>query len=189
VKEKEAPKEGDRPKRDRKSVSKFQFETKKEDKETTIPKGKGVALGEHPTVTKNLSSVKSTEPYLKKLHRLLFGVTGKKHVIKKNIRLFSGYEIDDKDKLKSSLEEKLNKLEKGDLKDISKLLDQNYGGSKVDLVAGLIDFLLNPKPSKSSKKSVSKGSGKRKRSTKKGSKGKKEKREKRETTSKWLHPV
>jgi len=129
-------------------------------------------------VAKNLSSVKATEPFLKKLHRLLFGSSAKKHVIKKNIRLFTGYDSDDKDKLKHNLEEKLNKIEKGDLKEISRVLDQNYGGSKVDLVAGLIDFLLDPKPSKASKSS-SKGSGKRKRSTKKGSKKKKTKKEKR----------
>jgi len=112
------------------------------------------------------------DPVLKKLHRALFASSGRKLTIKKNIRKFCGFP----DASKSEFEARLTKLEKGDLRAISDLVDARVPSAqnKQETVTGLVDFFLKPKAGKEQTGGTYKrrSTSKKGKGSKKGSKGK-----------------
>ena len=118
---------------------------------------------------------KAGGPELKLLYRLCFGKVGKQNVVKKHLRLFTGF-ADDKGKTKA--ESVANGVKLSEVKLMLGLCDQDTGGKKDEMVERLVDFLA--KPSASGKASIAEKEAekKRKRDAKKERAAKKKERNK-----------
>lgn len=118
---------------------------------------------------------KAGGPELKLLYRLCFGKVGKQNVVKKHLRLFTGF-ADDKGKTKA--ESIANGVKLSEVKLMLGLCDQDTGGKKDEMVERLVDFLA--KPSASGKASIAEKEAekKRKRDAKKERAAKKKERNK-----------
>ena len=118
---------------------------------------------------------KAGGPELKLLYRLCFGKVGKQNVVKKHLRLFTGF-ADDKGKTKA--ESVANGVKLSEVKLMLGLCDQDTGGKKDEMVERLVDFLV--KPSASGKASIAEKEAekKRKRDAKKERAAKKKERNK-----------
>lgn len=163
-----------RPTRDRKSVTMYVPEVKEvEDKPLVVPQGAGKPLGEIVNVKKRLESYKLNDPFLKKVHALLYpGQRNLKKNLKKNIGLFKGFGEDGLDEARTAASERLEKFEvaKG-LKPMCMLFDVDARGTKEQLIDRIVDYLC--KPEESGKDYQTKKGAKRKTSTKKTSTKKK----------------
>ncbi|XP_022852580.1 uncharacterized protein LOC111374182 [Olea europaea var. sylvestris] len=137
-----------RPVRERKSVERLVATIEKDtDKEFRIEKGRGTALKDIANVACKLSRRKSEDTF-KLLHTILFGRRGKAAEVKNNISRFSGFVWhDDEEKQMRKLKEKLDKCVKEKLVEICDVLDISISKSttrKEDIIAKLIDFLMDP---------------------------------------------
>ncbi|CAA3019972.1 DNA ligase 1-like isoform X1 [Olea europaea subsp. europaea] len=137
-----------RPIRERKSVERLVATIEKDtDKEFRIEKGRGTALKDIPNVACKLSRRKSEDTF-KLLHTILFGRRGKAAEVKNNISRFSGFVWhDDEEKQMRKLKEKLDKCVKEKLVEVCDVLDISISKSttrKEDIIAKLIDFLMDP---------------------------------------------
>lgn len=163
-------------KRAKKSVERLDMEVPKKVK-LTIGEGSGEKLGEIPRIGFQLNKIKPDA--LVPLHTLLFDRRGKLLMIKKNIRLFSGFSFDADSEQFSKKRDKLQKNRKSKLLEMCEVLDLEKKGSHSDLVEKIMAFLLSPKSSgkrlpkkkKRSKKNLSgeDGKSKKKPSKKRGS--------------------
>ena len=108
-----------------------------------IEAGKGTALADIPNIEHRVALTVSTSPLLRHLHSVLFPSHGRvtKDVVKKHIRLFSGYPNDEEAE-KARL--KCEKLEGRELKEIASLLDLSSSGTKADVIDRVLDFLETP---------------------------------------------
>ncbi|KAL1501539.1 hypothetical protein ABEB36_006842 [Hypothenemus hampei] len=133
-------------KRERKTVQKFEEETKKQEPaKVEFEEGRGTALGEIPRVEASITRFKNDD--LKFLHKLLFKVQGNKNLFKKNIRKFSGFAFEqDSDDFRKK-QEFLRKTEVKYLKTTCEILDLPKSGAKDDIVERILEFLLEPKDS------------------------------------------
>ena len=83
---------------------------------------------------------KAGGPELKLLYRLCFGKVGKQNVVKKHLRLFTGF-ADDKGKTKA--ESVANGVKLSEVKVMLGLCDQDTGGKKDEMVERLADDHAN----------------------------------------------
>lgn len=166
-------------KRAKKSVERLDMQVPKTFK-LTIEEGSGEKLGDIPRIGFQLNKTKPDS--LVPLHSLLFDRRGKLSMIKKNIRLFSGFSFDADSEQFTKKRDKLQKNKKSKLLGMCEVLDLEKKGSHSDLVDKIMAFLLSPKSSgkrlpkkkKRSKKNLSgeDGKSKKKPSKKRSSKQK-----------------
>ncbi|PIM97618.1 hypothetical protein CDL12_29912 [Handroanthus impetiginosus] len=138
----------DRPVRERKSVERLVAIIEKDSsKEFHIEKGRGTALKDIPNVAYKLSRKKSDDTF-KLLHTILFGRRGKAAQVKHNISRFSGFVWhDDEEKQMIKVKEKLDKCVKEKLVEFCDVLDipiSKANTRKEDIIAKLIEFLVEP---------------------------------------------
>lgn len=167
-------------KRAKKSVERLDMQVPKKADKLTIEEGSGEKLGDIPRIGFQLNKMKPD--VLSPLHNLLFDRRGKLSMIKKNIRLFSGFSFDADSEQFTKKRDKLQKNKKSQLLVMCEVLDLEKKGSHSDLVEKIMNFLLSPKSSgkrlpkkkKRSKKNLSgeDGKSKKKQSKKRSSKQK-----------------
>jgi protein DEK len=169
---------GRRSAREKTEVKVFTIEVaEKEDKDLEIAEGLGEELGNIENVEHRLGAIKSADPFLKQVHRLLFpGQRGVKKDIKAHIRKFKGFAEGD-DEAKTKAQEYLETLESGKaLKPMCQFFDLNMTGKKEELVERIMDFIVSPESSGGAYKTARKAGGaKRKAPSKKSKKETKEK--------------
>ncbi|KAH9329397.1 hypothetical protein KI387_001505, partial [Taxus chinensis] len=138
----------DRPSRERKTIERFVASSEKETvKEFTIEKGKGVPFRDIPNVAFKVSKRSRADENLKTLHRVLYGRRGKAVHVKNNILQFSGFVWgEDEEKEKAKLKDRLDKLHKEALVNISDVMDIHVKSTtkKEEMVVKLIEFLDAP---------------------------------------------
>lgn len=167
-------------KRAKKSVERLDMQVPKKADKLTIEEGSGEKLGDIPRIGFQLNKMKPD--VLSPLHNVLFDRRGKLSMIKKNIRLFSGFSFDADSEQFTKKRDKLQKNKKSQLLVMCEVLDLEKKGSHSDLVEKIMNFLLSPKSSgkrlpkkkKRSKKNISgeDGKSKKKPSKKRGSSSK-----------------
>ena len=155
-KEEFSPRRSGRDGRERKSVDVYAPE-EKEKKERVVPNGKGQKLEDMPNVVKNFQKVTWSDPHLKMLYSIVFGV-GKKKEFKSHLLQFNGLvypegkdEEDEREKVKM----KMYKLPMDDLKSVMDLCDVDRSpesfGKKIPhkemLCNRFLEWLEEPKPS------------------------------------------
>ncbi|KAK6149406.1 hypothetical protein DH2020_016931 [Rehmannia glutinosa] len=138
----------DRPVRERKSVERLVATVEKDSaKEFHIGKGRGTPLKDIPNVAYKLSRKKSDDTF-KLLHTILFGRRGKAAEVKNNISRFSGFVWhDNEEKQMIKVKEKLDKCVKEKLLEFCDVLDVPIAKAntrKEDIMAKLIEFLVEP---------------------------------------------
>lgn len=102
-------------------------------------------MGEIPRIDASISRFKNDD--LKLLHRVLFKNPGKSTMIKKNIKKFNGFDFN---KDSEEYERKLSfiqKFEVKQLKSICEMLDLEKKGTKDEIAARVLEFLIEPKDS------------------------------------------
>ncbi|KAH6764432.1 hypothetical protein C2S51_015681 [Perilla frutescens var. frutescens] len=138
----------ERPVRERKSVERLVATIEKDStKEFRIEKGRGTALKDIPNVAYKLSR-KKTEDTFKLLYIILFGRRGKAAQVKNNISRFSGFVWhDNEEKQMNRVKEKLDKYVKEKLIEFCDVLDipiSKANAKKEDIIAKLMEFLMEP---------------------------------------------
>ena len=107
----------------------------------------------HCAVEFKLNKVKADDELLTLIHRIMYGTPGKRTVIKKNIREFSGFVFDgaDGDKEKAKKEDVISRAFTNTLNQMLDLFDLPRGsgaeGNKEARVARLVKFLEKPEAS------------------------------------------
>ena len=110
-----------------------------------LQKGKGIQLSEYPFFVKGLDKIKADDETVKSLHLLLFATSAKKLELKKNIRLFSGYDAaNTKDERHVKVTENKKKWTTQLLKNVLSLFGLEKSGVRSDLIDRLLDYLLLP---------------------------------------------
>ena len=159
-----------REQRVRKSVNAYDPTTATEKKERVIPNGKGEKLEDMPRVVANFKNITWSDPHLKMLHTIVFGV-GKKKEFKSHLLQFNGFvfpkEVEEEEREK--LKQKMYKLVLADLKEVMDLCDINRSAEsfgtkgspdKEMLCSRFLEWLENPKSSgkkvKAEKKTMTK---------------------------------
>ncbi|VDI16659.1 protein DEK [Mytilus galloprovincialis] len=160
------------------------YNTPNQPKEVDIPEGVGEKLGDIPRVEFQINKFKAED--LKTLHRVLFGKITAATKVKKNIRLFTGFEFKKDDKeYKKRRDMLLNRnFHMPMLKVVCEVLDLEKKGTKDEVAERVMAFCMAPKStgkkvpqSKKRKRSETKGKGDKKK-TKKDSKSSKKKKSK-----------
>ncbi|KAL3922579.1 MAG: hypothetical protein SGILL_002128 [Bacillariaceae sp.] len=123
--EEAAPASSGRAKRVRKQTDAFQ-PTAEEAKTVEIPKGKGTPLKDMPNVVAHFSEVTWSDPHLKTLYNIVFGV-GQRKNFKKHLLEFSGLSKED-----PRVEAKVLKLQMAQLKGILDLVDVERGAESFE---------------------------------------------------------
>ncbi|KAB5525172.1 hypothetical protein DKX38_022921 [Salix brachista] len=149
-KEKELASPGsERPTRERKMVERYSSPEagRSATKPLSIEKGRGTPLKDIPNVAFKLSKRKPDDN-LQMLHMILFGKKGKVHNLKRNIGQFSGYVwVENEDKQKAKVREKLDKCFKEKLMDFCDVLNIPINRSAVkkeELTVKILEFLESP---------------------------------------------
>jgi HMG (high mobility group) box len=139
-------------------------------------------LAEYPHFVKQLDKHKGDDDVVKDLHQLMYGIPGKKLETKKNIRQFSGFPAGvNKDEKISKMTENKKKWTVSILKTSMELFGLEKSGTREELIARLIDYLMKPKEikgeasakskPKSRRSSTGSTAGKKRRKGKKSKKG------------------
>ncbi|XP_044282526.1 protein DEK isoform X1 [Varanus komodoensis] len=154
-------------KREKKKVERLTMQVSSLQKEPfTITPGKGQKLCEIERIQYFLSKKKTDE--LRNLHKLLYNRPGTVASLKKNVGQFSGFPFEKGSDQYKKKEEMLKKYRNAMLKSICEVLDLERSGVNSELVARILNFLMDPKPSgkplPKSKKATNKG-GKKERSS------------------------
>ncbi|KAI5074260.1 hypothetical protein GOP47_0010221 [Adiantum capillus-veneris] len=140
----------DRPARERKSIERFADSVEKEKekpKEFKIEQGSGTCLRDIPNVVFKLSKRKTSDETVQLLHKLLYNKRVKPNQVKANILQFSGFVWgSNEEKEKSKMKEKLEKIVKENLFQLSDLLDLSITKTtkKEDVVVRVFEFLECP---------------------------------------------
>lgn len=130
--------------------------------------GSGTPLGDIPRVDASISRFKNDD--LKLLHRLLFDTVGKTALLKKNIKKFNGFSFKKNSTEYDAKVTSADELEVKQLKVICEMLDLPKTGTKDDIIARILEFLIEPKDS--SPKPVGGGRPKRTAAVKANNRGK-----------------
>ncbi|KAL0464089.1 UNVERIFIED_CONTAM: hypothetical protein Slati_0296500 [Sesamum latifolium] len=140
----------ERPRREKKKVEVVtvgETARRSTNKPFVIEKGQGMQLKDIPNVAFKLSKRKADEN-LQLLHTILFGKKAKVHTLKKSIGLFSGFVwIENEDKKRAKLKEKIDKCVKEKLLDFCDVLDISVNKAtikKEELSVKLLEFLESP---------------------------------------------
>ncbi|XP_023007516.1 protein DEK-like isoform X2 [Cucurbita maxima] len=143
----------ERPARERKIVERYSAPSpgrlgrSSASKVLSIEKGRGSSLKDIPNVAFKLSKRKADDN-LQLLHTILFGKKAKAQTLKRNISQFSGYVwIDNEEKHRSRVKEKLEKCVKEKLVDFCDVLNIPINKTTVkkeELSAKLLEFLESP---------------------------------------------
>ncbi|CAM8912623.1 unnamed protein product [Rhodiola kirilowii] len=149
--EKEPVTPTDRPTRKRKSVERYSEQSSVRSttpKSVSIGKGNGEKLSDIPNVAYKLSK-KKPDDNLQLLHSILFGKKAKVHMLKKNIGQFSGFVwLENEEKQKAKVKEKIDKCVKDKLIEFCYLLDIQIANKKTikkeELSVKLVEFLQSP---------------------------------------------
>ncbi|XP_072249551.1 protein DEK isoform X2 [Leuresthes tenuis] len=153
-------------KRAKKTVERLDFQAPKQKEKLKIGDGSGDKLGEIPRTGYQITKMKPAD--LKPLHTILFDRPGKMATIKKNLRLFNGFQFGADSEQFSRKREKLLKtssLTNSKLKVVCTVLDLEKKGTHSDLIDRILSFLIAPKnsgkrvPVKKKKKSKKKLTG------------------------------
>ncbi|KAL9159969.1 hypothetical protein ABFS82_08G169200 [Erythranthe guttata] len=159
----------DRPVRERKSVERLVATIEKDSsREFLIEKGRGTALKDIPNVAYKISRKKAEDTF-KLLHTILFGRRGKAAQVKTNILRFSGFVWHgNEEKQFIKIKEKLDKCVKEKLAEFCDVFDIPITKStrKEDMVAKLLEFLVEPQATTSDLLAESEQGKKRKRVSK-----------------------
>ncbi|XP_078434624.1 DEK domain-containing chromatin-associated protein 2-like isoform X2 [Wolffia australiana] len=148
--DREAQPSAERPTRERKTVERFSSMSPQgvsATKALSIKQGSGTKLKEIPNVFYKLSKRK-VDDNLKVLHSILYGQKAKALFLKRNICQFSGFVwTENKEKEKTKVKEKIDKLVKDKLLDFCDILDIPVSRAtmkKEDISAKLLEFLESP---------------------------------------------
>ncbi|GMH31495.1 hypothetical protein Nepgr_033338 [Nepenthes gracilis] len=141
----------DRPIRERKTVERYSLPSpvsrSSASKPLAIVKGSGTPLKDIPNVAFKLSKRKPDDN-LQLLHTILFGKKAKAYNLKRDIGKFSGFAwIDNEEKQRAKLREKLDKCVKEKLLDLCDVLNipiNKANVKKEDLSVKLLEFLESP---------------------------------------------
>ncbi|XP_073296721.1 DEK domain-containing chromatin-associated protein 1-like isoform X2 [Primulina huaijiensis] len=141
----------ERPSRERKTVERFTVNATARGTPVTKPmsieKGRGSLLKDIPNVAFKLSKRKGDEN-LQLLHTILFGKKAKVLTVKKRISLFSGFVwVEDEEKQRAKVKEKLDKCVKEKLLDFCDVLNIPVNKAtikKEELSVKLLEFLESP---------------------------------------------
>ncbi|XP_071722697.1 DEK domain-containing chromatin-associated protein 1-like [Rutidosis leptorrhynchoides] len=140
----------DRPTRERKLVERYSAPSTPRSstpKPVSIGKGRGTQLRDIPNVAFKLSKRKPDDN-LQMLHTILFGKKAKVHSLKKNIGQFSGFVwVENEEKQKSKIKEKLDKCVKDKLLEFCDVLNIPVNKTSVkkdELSVKLLEFLESP---------------------------------------------
>uniref|UniRef100_A0A8C4QDH0 DEK proto-oncogene n=1 Tax=Eptatretus burgeri TaxID=7764 RepID=A0A8C4QDH0_EPTBU len=130
-------------KREKRKVERLSMPAPQRPDSTQMAAGKGMKLGDIERVRFFSDRMKAED--LKALHRILFNRLGQVYEVKKNIKQFSGFPFSKDDKLCQKKEEALKKYSIPQLKSVfCEALDLERGGTKEELTARILAFLLNP---------------------------------------------
>ncbi|KAG0246709.1 hypothetical protein BG011_002359, partial [Mortierella polycephala] len=116
--------------RERKKVERYAVTVvEKPEKKLVIPEGKGIKLGDIPTVSNNIEKLKSSDETVKGLHRLLFGRVTPSKSPKNDLKAFYGFaDMDEKEE--EAVEEKLGRWTVGGLRELNDVFNLETGGDK-----------------------------------------------------------
>ncbi|GAB2289370.1 hypothetical protein Dimus_023677 [Dionaea muscipula] len=168
---KEGATPSERPTRERKLVERFSVSSPVARSSATKPlaivKGSGTALKEIPNVAFKLSKRKADDN-LQLFHTILFGKKAKVHNLKKDIGRFSGFVwIENEDKQRAKVKEKLDKCVKEKLVDFCDLLNIPINRAilkKEVLSVKILEFLESPHATTDTLLADKEQKGKRRRS-------------------------
>ena len=180
---------GGRGRRERKAVQVY-APVEEEKAEKVIPVGKGEKLEDMPNVVAKFKAVTWSDPNLKVLYSLVFGV-GKKKEFKAHLLQFGGLVIPmgKEDVERERLKQKLYKLKMDQIKAVMDLADIDRSAEsfeknpgKEDLCNRFVDWLFEPKASgkKLTPSMTKKATAKKRKSTGSASKGGSAKKAKKE---------
>lgn len=161
--------------RSRKKVVKHNI-APQEVKETELPEGPGVNLGDIDLISGRIDKMKAADMLLKKLYRICFGWNARKLRCKKDLRKWSGFDEKTAD---ADIEKRTSWIKKNcDVANVLKpmlgFLDLSPVGTKDELIDRLLEFLASPTDSgKEYSPFTMKRGSKRKRTKKSTKKSKK----------------
>ncbi|KNC87206.1 hypothetical protein SARC_00683 [Sphaeroforma arctica JP610] len=132
------------------------------------PKGKGTPLGQISMIEEKLKKHKTDD--LHDLHRLCFGSKGSRLEVRKNLRLFKGFDYDSNPAIKDKTQNSLEKRHMPALRTMCDVICISHSGDKETLMDNIMDFLNSPNESEcvaeKKPKAKAKTSGKKKTSKK-----------------------
>jgi len=161
-----------RPKRQRKQVSRLGADVEQaEEKTFEPPEGEGTKIADMPNIITQLHKSSQSSDQVKFLHALFYKIQGKVNVRKRHIRLFNGWEPVDGsfDKMETFATQKLTKLNKAMLAQMTRLLNMDLKSSapKDDYVEMLVTFCKKPDVSLCSESTIPLKKTRAKKKTKK----------------------
>ncbi|RLN21707.1 protein DEK-like [Panicum miliaceum] len=140
----------ERPSRERKTVERYSELAPRVmpvKKSPAILQGSGTKLKDIPNVSFKLSKRKADEN-LQSLHVLMYGKKSNVHFLKRNISQFSGFVwMDNQEKHRAKIKEKLDKFNKEKLLDFCEILDIYVAKAttkKEEVSAKVLEFLESP---------------------------------------------
>ncbi|CAO1942874.1 unnamed protein product [Urochloa humidicola] len=140
----------ERPSRERKTVERYSELAPRVTpvkKSPAILQGSGTKLKDIPNVSFKLSKRKADEN-LQSLHTLMYGRKSNVHFLKRNISQFSGFVwMDNEEKHRTRIKEKLDKFNKEKLLDFCEILDIRIPRAttkKEEVSAKVLEFLESP---------------------------------------------
>ncbi|CAG8710131.1 27090_t:CDS:2 [Racocetra persica] len=108
-----------------------------------IVQGKGIPLGQIPSVARAIDKHKTSDETLKNIHRLFYGRAGTKNDIKSHLRAFSG--LNPESPVDATvIKEKLEKLKMIALKKMCAFFNIKVSGDKSSIIERLIEFIKEP---------------------------------------------
>ncbi|KAF0404037.1 protein DEK isoform X1 [Gigaspora margarita] len=108
-----------------------------------IVQGKGLALGQIPSVARAIDKHKTSDETLKNIHRLFYGRAGTKNDIKSHLRAFSGLNAESPVDA-TVIKEKLERLKMTALKNMCAFFNIKVSGDKSSIIERLIEFIKEP---------------------------------------------
>jgi len=140
----------ERPSRERKTVERYSELAPRVTpvkKSPAILQGSGTKLKDIPNVSFKLSKRKADD-ILQSLHVLMYGKKSNVHFLKRNISQFSGFVwMDNQEKHRTKIKEKLDKFNKEKLLDFCEILDISVAKAttkKEEVSAKVLEFLESP---------------------------------------------
>ncbi|CAG8762633.1 28257_t:CDS:2 [Dentiscutata erythropus] len=108
-----------------------------------IVQGKGIPLGQIPSIARAIDKHKTSDETLKNIHRLFYGRAGTKNDIKSHLRAFSGLNAESPVDA-TAIKEKLERLKMTALKNMCVFFNVKVSGDKSSIIERLIEFIKEP---------------------------------------------
>lgn len=154
-------------KRSRKQTNFFAV-VPEEKKALSAQEGSGIALGDNPYFLEQIEKLHGGDEVLKALHSLFFHSPGKKHEVKKHLRMFNGFAEDvDPKAIVQRIADKKKIWTVAVLKEALGLFGLLKGGDREELIERLVEYLVKPEVSSKRKTTKRKSSKKTKAPKKK----------------------